>query len=179
MSDDNNLVCAISQVNISFATEQDRLLFAMNTTDEKQFRFYFTRRWLKLFWPNLVKVLESEVPSASFDEKSRDAAAAFQHESAMIDADYQTPFKTEGFEYPWGEEPLLATEVRFRNPPMEQASIGIYAANGVGLEFNNGHKILHYLYQILPEATDRAGWDLDLKQFSSALPGFADKARLN
>lgn len=179
-SKDNNQVCAITQVNISFIPEQDRLLFLMNTEDDQQFRFYFTRRWVRLFWPNLIKVLEAETPQASYDDSiDKDVVAAFQHESAMSDADYETPFKIEGFNCPWGDEPLLATEVRLSEAQNEWSALGIYAANGVGMEFHSGHKILHYLYQILPEATTNAGWDLELTKFSSNLPGFTDSTRLN
>lgn len=178
MSEENQ-VFAISQVNIRFVPEEDRLLFSMNTTDKKQFRFYFTRRWVKLLWPNLTKILEAETPAAGFDTDAKEAAVAFQHEAAMADAEYGKPFETEDFTFPWGEEPLIATEIRMREPPMELPSLGIFGANGVGLEFICGHKILHYLYQVLPDATERAGWDMTLARFeySGALP--VDGSKLN
>jgi hypothetical protein len=179
MTEENNQVFAITQVNIRFIPEEDRLLFSMNTTDKQQFRFYFTRRWVKLFWPNLTKILEAEMPDASFDTPSKEAAVAFQHEVAMSDAEYDKPFETENVTYPWGDEPLVATEVRFKEPPMELPSIGIYAANGIGLEFNCGHKILHYFYQVLPEATERAGWDMVLAraEYVTSIP--VDSSKLN
>ncbi|MFN7096941.1 MAG: hypothetical protein ACK4PR_05240 [Gammaproteobacteria bacterium] len=179
MSDDSNQVFAITQVNIRFIAEQDRLLFSMNTVDKNQFQFYFTRRWTKLFWQFLTKILEAEIPNASFDTNSKDAAVAFQHEAAMADADYETPFEEEGVNHPWGDEPLIATEVRLREPPMESPSIGIYNTKGVGLEFACGHKILHYFYQVLPDAVVRAEWDLILPHTELATIGPIDSSKLN
>lgn len=160
-------VCAISQVNLRFIPDEDRFVFSMNTYDNQQFCFYFTRRWIKLFWPNLTKILEVGMGSLEgVDKEAKEAAMTFYHESMLLDAEYDKPFQSEGMSRPWGETPLIATEIRLREPPTELPSIGIYAANGIGLEFACDNKILHYLYQVLPQAAARAGWDIVLSSFS-------------
>lgn len=170
---------SITQVNITFMPEEDRLLFAMNTVENEQFRIFLTRRWIKVFWPQLTKILEAEPTIAAYDEEARNAALAFQHEVAMENADFEKPFETEGMTFPWGELPLVATEIRYREPPNELPAIGIYAANGIGIEFACGHKILHYFYRILPVAVQRADWDMILHTNEEMLPTGSSSNMLN
>lgn len=177
---DNNEVYTIFQVNLFFVADEDRLFFSMNTQNNQQFCFYFTRRWVKLFWPNLAKILEANMLNIEgVDKEAKDAAMAFYHESMLMDAEYNKPFITENMEHPWGATPLIATEIRLREPPNELPSIGIYAANGVGMEFSCDNKILHYLFEVLPKATEKAGWDIELTGFAYQKYGNVDISKLN
>ena len=48
---------------MSYSAEQDRLLLRVGTTDKKEYQLMLTRRFVRVLWAALIKVLEKHSPS--------------------------------------------------------------------------------------------------------------------
>lgn len=50
----------IHQFKLHFNPEEDRIFFLMNTTEHQEFRFCLTRRFIRILWPVLERLLEND-----------------------------------------------------------------------------------------------------------------------
>ena len=50
----------IHQIQMAFDKLQDRILLRVSTSDQAEFRFWMTRRYTKLLWTMLIKMLERD-----------------------------------------------------------------------------------------------------------------------
>ena len=46
------------QIQLSYVSTEDRILFRMNTKSRQEFRFWMTRRYTGILWSTLARVLE-------------------------------------------------------------------------------------------------------------------------
>ena len=57
----------LSQIQVSFAPAEDRLLLRVSTDEHTEFQFWLTRRYVRLLWPileQMVAVTPADHPSA-------------------------------------------------------------------------------------------------------------------
>ena len=75
---------SINQIQIAYSAEEDRILFRVNSTDRKEFRFWLTRRFMIL----LIRVLgehrkrDPDVVSQQ-SEQAKEAVQSFKQEQAV------------------------------------------------------------------------------------------------
>ena len=167
------------QIFLGYVPVEDRLYLRLNTTDKHQYHIMFTRRFVKLMWPLLNKVMASDVEIVSYDNKTKRAAAAFKHEKMMEGASYQKKFVDEGLTYPWGKEPLLIVRAIVKSMPNGKQGLGFYCADGKGFEFPSDNKVLHYIYSTLEKVVKQADWDLVLEKLSLDEPPGDEPKLLN
>ena len=60
-------MATIEQIQIKFVAVEDRLLLRVSSSDELEFRFWMTRRFIDLIWPALHQAV-AEAPHAIFQE---------------------------------------------------------------------------------------------------------------
>jgi hypothetical protein len=74
---------------MSYSAEQDRLLLRVGTTDKKECQLMLTRRFVRVLWAALIKVLEKQ-PDLKRDlmPKVKKAVMAMEHQKAVSDADF-------------------------------------------------------------------------------------------
>ena len=80
---------SLQQINLKFDAAQDRLLLRMRVGEE-EVRLWLTRRYIRLMWGALVKLL-GQVPEvvAQPEPKARRAVIAFQHQAAVQQSDFK------------------------------------------------------------------------------------------
>lgn len=154
------------QISLQYLPEEDRLLLLLNTSTKEQFRLLLTRRFTKLLWPLLNRVMVNDEKVAATDPQTKRVAAAFQHEKMMEGADYQEKFIQDNLTYPWGQEPILLMKIVLKPMANGKSGLGIYDKAGVGLEFTPDNKALHYIYSTLAKIVEKADWDLRLEELS-------------
>lgn len=154
------------QISLQFLPEEDRLLLNLNTSTKEQFRLLLTRRYTKLLWPLLNRVMVNDEKVIAVDPETKRAAAAFQHEKMMEGADFQQKFIQEDVAYPWGEDPILLIKVVLKPMANGKPGLGMYDKAGRGLEFTPDNKALHYIYATLAKIVEKADWDIQLGQLS-------------
>ena len=95
----------ITQLQITFNSEQDRLLFRVNGSEKTEIRAWFTRRLVRQLWPNLLQLLTQkiaqDVPTANDD--ARRMVLGMQHEASLSNADFSQPYRAEATLFPLGE----------------------------------------------------------------------------
>lgn len=160
----------IHQFQMSFVPLEDRILFRLNATGRgmAQFRFWVTRRYAKLLWQGLMKMLDD--PKALEEASSRPhvdpptqaAELEQKHEEAVSSADFKSEFEeTESF--PLGKEPILLSRLSVRKAEgQDQQLLCLNPEKGNGIEFSLNEKMLHSLCKLVQVSCQKAEWDLKL-----------------
>jgi hypothetical protein len=162
----------LSQMQFAYVPEQDRLLLRMNSDCGDEVRAWFTRRLVKLLWPNLMKVMAARVgqdnPAASAE--ARPLLLAMQRQSTLQQADFATPYREQACAFPLGAEPILVARVELTALPNRQTRIAIKPQQGAGIDLDMPDSMLHAFCETLLKAASKADWGLALvKDLSSAL----------
>ena len=98
----------IYQIQILHDETEDRLLLRLSTTDNCEFRFWLTRRFVKRLWAMLVQMLEwDQAVRQQVDPATRRAVLDIQHEGYAQQANYAKKFEEVPRQLPLGETPAL------------------------------------------------------------------------
>ena len=61
----------LHQMQITYVPVEDRLLYRVNTKHRQEFRFWMTRRYVKLLWKGLIDILKKrEAPEEKAPERA-------------------------------------------------------------------------------------------------------------
>ncbi|MCP4111017.1 MAG: hypothetical protein GY749_36750 [Desulfobacteraceae bacterium] len=152
----------IHQFNIQFSPEEDRIIFRLNTVNKEEFRFFFTRRFVKLLWPVLLKLLENGYKAIA-PEKSHVAKdlLEFEHDSVVSKADFTQKYSENVQTYPLGEDIILLNGIKVKQNPKGNV-LCFFASKGKGIEFQVDNTFLHTFCEILNNVVKKAGWDMKL-----------------
>jgi len=149
---------------MKFVPEEDRLLLRISTTQQELLQFYLTRRYVKILWAPLSKVLLADPSFQTYDEEAQRAVFAFEHEKQMSQANTQQKFDdTKVKEQPVGGTPLLLTKTELAKLPDAKPALGIRDQQGRGIVLAAGSPALHYLYRMLITSVPKIGWELTLE----------------
>lgn len=156
---------ALEQMQLRFVPEEDRLLLRIRTTDRAEFRFWLTRRFVKLLWGVLQRLMEStEHARAQVDPHSRREVVSFQHEHAMRNSDFSTPYREAAAHSPLGPAPLLLSRIRLREDRGAARVLCLHPERGRGIEVAMNETLLHSFSHLLADTARAAQWDLHLQQ---------------
>ncbi len=155
----------ITQLQITFNPEQDRLLFRVNGSDQTEIRAWFTRRLVKQLWPNLQQLLTQkvslDVPTANDD--GRRMVLGMQHEVSVSKADFSQPYRAEATQFPLGQAPFVASKLRMSVLPKSMYLLALHPAQGQGVDLRLNETLLHGLCRMLQKACKEAEWGLSLE----------------
>ena len=160
----------ITQLQITFDPEQDRLLFRVNGSDQSEIRTWLTRRLVKQLWPSLMQLLTNkiahDVPTANGD--ARRMVLGMQHEESVGKADFSQPYRADATQFPLGKVPFVASKLKMTVLPENMYLLAMHPAQGQGVDLRLNDTFLHGLCRMLQKACKEAEWELGL-----ALPGVA------
>ena len=166
----------ITQLQLTFNPEQDRLLFRVNGSDESEIRAWFTRRLVRQLWPNLLQMLAHkiarDVPTANDD--ARRMVLGMQHEASVGKADFSQPYRAEATQFPLGQVPFVASKLRMSVLPQGMYLLSMHPAQGQGVDLRLNDTLLHGLCRMLQKACKEAEWKLLLEIPGSQSIGDAD-----
>lgn len=171
----------LHQIRIDYHPEQDRLLLRVSTNEGAELRFWLTRRYVKGLWPALMKM--AEVIGAARtqpDPTVRKAMMEFEHDKAVRQADFATPYKA-ATELPLGAEPLLVTKLRAQPDGRGNAVLALHPTQGQGMDLAMDAMLLHSFTRLLQGAVGKTDWDMRLELPKAPMPATstADAGRLN
>lgn len=151
----------IQQFNMQFNAEEDRIFFRLNTVQKEEFRFFFTRRFVKLLYPILLKLLENEYkirePERAYAAKD---LAAFEHESIVSSANFHKEYTENSETFPLGETAVLLTGIKVKQEPVGNI-LCLFGSGGKGVEFQVDSRFLHIFCELLKNVVSKAEWELD------------------
>jgi len=154
---------------------EDRILFRVNTKARQEFRFWLTRRYTRILWDSLSKLvadrddLESpaepeseEEPPPLKDSLAESAKTEMKHHEVVSQSDFETAYQESTY-LPLGEEPLLLFSVGIKPNPDGPPILCMHPEKGQGLEMAMNDQILHSFCKLIIDSTGKAEWNLDLK----------------
>ena len=159
MSNPNQL----EQFSASYDATQDRLLLRVRTTDDAEFRFWLTRRYLELLWPILMKIADTfNSRKAPDNPQARSVMAEMAHGQAVGAANFSTQYQ-KGSLFPLGEEPILLARISVKAKEGNTQTLTLLPQEGQGLHLELDEKLVHVLARLLQEAAIGAEWGLKLQ----------------
>ncbi|MFC1579669.1 hypothetical protein ACFL4N_02020 [Thermodesulfobacteriota bacterium] len=152
----------IHQMQITFVPSQDRLMFRVKTTDQTELKLWFTRRYVKLLWQVLQKMLGKTQSEMTADPRTRQAVLSFEHEKAVSGMDFATPYQeTTEANLPLGDEPVLVSKIQVRPGPGTAQVLCLHPEQGQGLEIALDPRWIHSFCKLLAQGVKKTDWDLD------------------
>ena len=161
----------IHQMQLSYQMEHDRLLVRLNTHSGEELRLWLTRRMVLNLFPHMIEASialdASLAQDASHDGANAKALHQFRKQESLQQADFQTPFSTDGSVLPMGSEPLLATTVHVT--PREGGALHLAfeenlpgASSKRRFEVVLAQPLLHGFMHLLESTLKQANWGIAL-----------------
>ena len=170
----------IEQIQIKFVAVEDRLLLRVSSSDALEFRFWMTRRFVNLMWPALHKAL-AETPriKAQTSLEAKKELLLFEHNKAVSDSDFKTPFKETPKTMPLGDQPILLAKMHLRRNDAGATVMALGPEHGAGIDLALTPGLLHSLIELIGNAARIAEWNLLSPTHDSALTAAPDNVTLN
>jgi hypothetical protein len=153
----------IHQIQMKYSAEEDRILLRISSTERAEFRFWLTRRYVKLLWTILLKMLERDPAAAQHkDENVRRTLLGFQHETAVQSGDFAKPFEEGVSSLPLGANPVLLSRISGKQPDQKQQLLCLHPEQGQGIDLAVNAGLLHMISKLLVDAVGKSDWDIKL-----------------
>lgn len=150
----------ISQMQMLFVPEEDRVLFRVNSADGKQFRLWLTRRYIQLMLQALQIHMESDPDvSAQVSREAKEAIQSFKQEKATQQANFEQTFREEAEQLPLGDTAVLAFRLNYR-VEKEILHLGIEPKEGQGINLAINRDINASITRLIQTAAAQAEWGL-------------------
>lgn len=159
---------SISQVQMLYHPEEDRILFRVNSTTNQEFRFWITRRFAVMLLRVLAEHAESDPDiSTQATLEARRAVQDFKQEQAINKADFNKPFREEHAEFPLGEKTKLAFRLTCKRAD-SILKLGIHPKIGEGITLQIDRNLNTSITQLLLSAVQKAQWNLGQQVVAAA-----------
>lgn len=161
----------LNQIQCRYVPLEDRVLLRINSSDHCEFRFWVTRRYVRLLWPVLSQLMQGDPQiSQATDAQARQAILAFQHESALSQSSFSQTFREEQAKFPLGEAPVLLARIQTKTTTQGHSILCLHPEQGQGIELNMNRTLLHALTRLLTDAVQKAGWELETNLPAASSP---------
>lgn len=152
----------LEQFSASYDAEQDRLMLRIRSSDDAEFRFWVTRRYLALLWPLLMKMADDFSARKTTDPLTRNTLAELAHGEAVGKADFASQYR-EGSQFPLGEEPILLARITVKPLQGNTQTLTLLPNQGQGINLDLDERLVHVLARLLQQAALAAEWGLTLE----------------
>ncbi|HEY4375286.1 MAG TPA: hypothetical protein VGN52_25405, partial [Burkholderiales bacterium] len=153
----------IHQMQCVYQPLEDRLLLRVLAVDRSEFRFWLTRRYVKLLWQVILKLLERDPAAVALaDEDTRRAVLGFQHDNAVRSGQFGRPFEEGAATLPLGAAPLLLSRIGGRPGEGGRQILSMHPEQGQGIDLGVDSRLLHLPSKLVADAVVQADWDMQL-----------------
>ena len=153
----------IHQIQMAYNAQEDRILLRILSTERAEFRFWLTRRYVKLLWTVLLKMLERDPSAAQHaDENVRRAMIGFQHANAVSGGEFAKPYEEGVSVLPLGAAPVLLSRITGKQPDQQQQLLSLHPEQGQGIDLGVNTGLLHMISKLLVDAVAQSDWDIKL-----------------
>lgn len=154
----------IKQFNATYLASDDRLLFRFNTAEDKEFRFWFTRR-VTLFILAATQHLISKSLERTHSPEAVKALAEFGKEAVQINKGRQGIAQIDSYvpanEYPLGADPILVIDVKcsLEKEGLEDLlSLDLLLPGNANINLRLAGPILQAMCMLLNQLREHAAW---------------------
>lgn len=154
----------LHQMTAEYVPPQDRILFRVNTVELVEFRIWLTRRLVKALWGAAVRSFEvqPEVQEQARPQVKK-AVMSMQHQEAVQAGDFASKHDKRSKPAPQMAEGLLAIGADIGKSESGQIRLVFRTVDAKDVTLNLNQEMLHAICHLLQQASDRAGWDLELR----------------
>lgn len=153
----------IQQLNLSYITDQDRLLLRVGLSDNSELMVWLTYRITRMIWQLLN--LQAHLPSANSikaDTPPSQAVQQFQQEVQTTEAlqkmDFQSPYTPR--QEVVNEQPMLVTNVLLHNQDGKPQGLEMPCLEGISVRMNLNAELILALCNMLQLSCKEAAWEL-------------------
>ena len=150
---------AISQLQLTYVPDEDRILFRVNTDSNEEFRFWITRRFSMLLIQALMahRAADPDVSTQSSDA-AKQAVQTFKRDEAISQGNFQEDFQpSESF--PLGDSPILAHKLTYRIDG-SKLNLSVQPHGGKGINIVLDPQLNFNVSKLLKSAAESARWGL-------------------
>jgi hypothetical protein len=160
---------AITQLQMSYNAEEDRLLLRVNTSARDEFRFWLTRRYVTLLLKAL-KVHRAADPDVSTQPTpdAKKAIQEFKQEAAQSSGNFEDEFKASD-SFPLGEMPVVAHKLSYK-VDNGKLVLTISPKTGAGITVTLDAQLNFNVGKLLRASNESAGWRLDIDELEPSTP---------
>lgn len=153
----------IHQIQMRYNSQEDRILLRILSSERAEFRFWLTRRYVKLLWTVLIKMLERDPAAATHpDENTRRAMMGFQHANVVSGGEFTKPYEEGVSLLPLGATPVLLSRISGKQPDNQRQTLSLHPDKGQGIDIGVNSALLHMMSKLLTDAVAQSDWDLKL-----------------
>jgi len=151
---------AISQLQMTYNPEEDRVLFRLNTNSADEFRFWLTRRYCQMLIQalNAHRDVDPDISTQATPD-AKQAVQSFKQEAASAKGDFEQEFK-QSTNFPLGDAPQLAFKLSY-SVEQGKLKLSIQPKEGQGINLMLDQSLNFNVTKLLKSASDKAGWLLD------------------
>jgi hypothetical protein len=153
----------INQLNFSYNSLEDRLLFRFNTSNNSEFRMWLTRAMciqMVVRLRDAVKVtLQREQPGVA--AVAMETVGEFRREAVLAKADFVQPFSAAADKFPMGPQPLLVTGIGMDTSGMVPV-LTFHIALGKEVNLSLNHDLGVSIGKLLCDVVESLDWGIGL-----------------
>jgi hypothetical protein len=159
-------VTQLTQMNLTYVSLEDRLLFNFLTNDFQEYSMWFTRRLVTLLWNILDKLSndEGDKEDLSNPEEVKDRVEErFKEEQSRQQNKLANKFMNKVTSSPFGERVLLISKLTVQHPKPEETILAFYEEQNTGLQLGLNLALIQALRRLIVEGEKKAQWGLNLE----------------
>ncbi|MBT4160166.1 MAG: hypothetical protein HOC70_03100 [Gammaproteobacteria bacterium] len=151
---------AISQLQMSYSPEEDRILLRVNTDNGEEFRFWLTRRFSQLLVQALAahRAVDPDV-STQATPVAKQAVQTFKQEAAQEKGDFEQEFR-QSESFPLGDKPVLAYKLSY-SIEKNKLKLSFEPKSGHGINIVLDSDLNFNVSKLLRGASEKGQWFLD------------------
>jgi len=156
------MIGRLHQINMEYRAVEDRIVLRLNTTDQKEFRLWMTRRFARQLWDALMKIMAQNPGIQKFqDPDAQKAMMAFEQDRVVKKEQFEQKFSENAADFPLGKEPQLLTGFAYhaaaeKNP----GRIAFQTQKGADINLPVNDQIVYSMAKMLANIVKQTGWDL-------------------
>ncbi|QWD03193.1 hypothetical protein G6723_05550 [Polynucleobacter paneuropaeus] len=154
----------IKQFNATYLANDDRLLFRFNTSEDTEFRFWFTRRVTLFILAATSHLLVKNLEQSHTPEVAK-AIAQFGEEAVKKEREHREAVKPETYQpasaYPLGADPVLVMDVKCAFEKQEgedMLSLDLVLPGGANINLKMAGPTLQAMCLLLNQLREHAAW---------------------
>jgi hypothetical protein len=149
----------INQVNFSYSSLEDRLLFRLNTLDKVEFRMWLTRALSLKLLGQLHQAARASLKREQPDmaQPAMQTVEEFRRDAALARADYEKSFSSEAQTFPLGAQALLVADI-LMDASKPAPVVTFRLANGQEINISLDYDLGVAIGRLLSNVVDGLDW---------------------
>lgn len=153
----------LHQIEVAYSPLEDRMLLKIHTSDLSEFRFWMTRRFVKVLWDILMKLISSDQKNEAMHAQEKEKVAKMFAEEKAKKNPAAAKYAQNISKTPMGEKPILASRIAAKPVEKGFSALRIESETGENIEMVADSYILISFCKVIAETLKSTDWGLTLE----------------